>query len=269
MDPNTEYSISKKFRRTVWRPFIESIKRYALIQPDDHIAVCVSGGKDSMLLAKLLRLLHRRSDFPFNLTFVTMDPGFGPSVRNEIEANAKTLDFPITFFDTNIFDVVNKAERCPCYLCARMRRGHLYAHAQKIGCNKIALGHHFSDVVETILMNVLYGGTFETMMPKLRSRNYPGMELIRPLYRVHEDAILAWVKHNGLRFSACACPLAEKNAQTETVGRRQNVKELIKTLKRDNPHIEERVFQSTHRVNLETIVGYKNNGHTYNFLDNY
>ncbi|MCL2603694.1 MAG: tRNA 2-thiocytidine biosynthesis protein TtcA [Defluviitaleaceae bacterium] len=266
---NIEHSILKKFRRTIWRPFIEGIKRYALLQPGDKIAVCVSGGKDSMLLAKLMQLLHSRSDFPFGLKFITMDPGFTPAARGEIEANAQALDIPLRFFNTNVFDTVSKAERCPCYLCARMRRGHLYAQARESGCNKIATGHHFSDVVETVLMNVFHGGTFETMMPKLRSRNYPGMELIRPLYCVHEDAILAWVKHNGLTFGNCACPLAEKNAQTETVGRRQSVKELLRELKKDNPEIEDRIFQSTHRVNLETVIGYKKGERTVSFLDGY
>jgi tRNA(Ile)-lysidine synthase TilS/MesJ len=266
---NIDYSLTKKYRSVLWRPFIEGIKTYDLIKPDDHIAVCVSGGKDSMLLAKLMQLLHRYSDFPFLLKFITMDPGFDPGNRLSIEKNAELLKIPLIFFETNIFDVVNKTKRCPCYLCARMRRGHLYAQAKKMGCNKIALGHHFCDVVETVLMNVLYGGSFETMMPKLHSKNYPGMELIRPLYKVHEEAIIKWAEYNTLTFSQCGCPLAEKNTQTETVGRRQDVKELIKKLKQDNPEIEDRIFQSTHRVNLETIVGYKKGGVFYSFLDGY
>jgi tRNA(Ile)-lysidine synthase TilS/MesJ len=251
-----EQSITKKYRAVLWRPFIEAIKKYALIREGDDIAICVSGGKDSMLLAKLTQLLHRRSDFPFAVRYVAMDPGYSPASRREIEANAERLEIPLTFFKTDIFRVVNKANRCPCYLCARMRRGHLYAQAQGLGCNKIALGHHKSDVVETVLMNLLYGGTFETMMPKLPSKNYRGMELIRPLYCVHEDAIAAWARYNGLTFNSCGCPLVEKNAQTEGLGRRQEIKSLIRVLKQSNPEIEERIIQSTHRVNPRRVLGY-------------
>jgi tRNA(Ile)-lysidine synthase TilS/MesJ len=264
-----ERSLTKKFRSALWRPFIGGIKQYDLIRPDDKIAVCISGGKDSMLLAKLMQALHRHSDFPFSLKFLVMDPGYDEQSLHKIEANAALLQIPVTRFKTDIFEIVNKTDRCPCYLCARMRRGHLYAQARSLGCNKIALGHHFSDVVETILMNVLYGGTFETMMPKLKSQNYPGMELIRPMYCIHEDAITAWARYNGLTFIKCSCPLAEKYALTQAGGRRAAVKALIKQLKRDNPEIEDRIFQSTHRVNLDTVVGYKKCGRLYSFLDSY
>jgi tRNA(Ile)-lysidine synthase TilS/MesJ len=264
-----ERSLTKKFRALLWRPFIEGVKKYDLIQPDDRIAVCLSGGKDSMLLAKLLQALHRYSDFPFMLEFIAMDPGYDAINREKIKSNAKLLEIPLTLFHTDIFEIVNKTDRCPCYLCARMRRGHLYAKARELGCNKIALGHHFSDVVETVLMNVLYGGTFETMMPKLHSQNYSGMELIRPLYCVHEDAVNAWVRYNGLTFIQCGCPLNKNAPQSEENGRRAAVKALIKQLKRGNPEIENRIFQSTHRVNLDTVIGYKKCGQLHNFLDGY
>ncbi|MCL2188536.1 MAG: tRNA 2-thiocytidine biosynthesis TtcA family protein [Defluviitaleaceae bacterium] len=262
-----ERSLTKKFRPVLWRPFIEAIKQYHLIQPNDVIGVCISGGKDSMLLAKLMQALQRFSDFPFTMHFIVMDPGYSGRSLHKIHANAELLGIPIQTFSTNIFDVVTKTDRSPCYLCARMRRGHLYKEAQRLGCNKIALGHHFSDVVETILMNVLYNGVFETMMPKLRSKNYTGMALIRPLYCVHEDAITAWVRHNELSFIKCGCPLAENCTLTEAGGRRASTKALLKALKRDNPDIEDRIFQSTHRVNLETIIGYKKGGISHSFLD--
>lgn len=251
-----ERGITKKFRASLWRPLITAIKQYDLIAPNDAVAVCVSGGKDSMLLAKLLQLLHRRSDFPFTLHFLCMNPGYDAAAMHKIRANAALLALPLVYFDTDIFRVVTQTERSPCYLCARMRRGHLYSQAKLLGCNKIALGHHFSDVVETILMNLLYGFTFETMMPKLTSRNYPGMELIRPLYRVHEDAVTAWVRHHELAFIKCGCPLAENCTLTEAGGRRAAVKALLKQLKRDNPHVEESIFQSTHRVNAERVLGF-------------
>ncbi|MCL2203482.1 MAG: tRNA 2-thiocytidine biosynthesis TtcA family protein [Defluviitaleaceae bacterium] len=262
-----ERSIIKKYRPVLWRPFIEGIKQYDLIQPGDSIAVCISGGKDSTLLAKLMQQLLRYSDFPFSLRFLAMDPGYGKNGRGKIESNAALLEIPVHIFKTDIFEAVSKAGRCPCYVCARMRRGHLYAQARELGCNKIALGHHFSDVVETMLMNMLYGGTFETMMPKLHSQNYPGMELIRPLYRVHEDAIAAWARYNALTFVQCGCPMVMRRPDSE--GRRAEVKALIKQLKAGNPEIENRIFQSAHRVNLDTVIGYKKRGQLYNFLDEY
>ena len=251
-----ERSITKKFRTTLWRPFIEGIKQYNLLEPNDTIAVCVSGGKDSFVLAKLMQLLQRHSIFPFTLHFLCMDPGYDPKTRHRVEADAALLNIPLQYFQTNIFEVVTQTDRSPCYLCARMRRGHLYKQAQALGCNKIALGHHFSDVIETILMNQLYGGTFETMMPMLPSKNYENMHLIRPLYCVHEDAIIAWQRYNGLSFIKCGCPLAENCAVTELGGRRAAVKALVRQLKADNAEVEERIFQSTHRVNAERVLGF-------------
>jgi tRNA(Ile)-lysidine synthase TilS/MesJ len=247
-----EGSLTKKFRAALWRPFIEAIKQYNLIEPDDTIAVCVSGGKDSMLLAKLMQLLHRRSDFPFAVHFVCMNPGYTDDIRHKIEENAALLGIPLVYFETDIFHTVRQSGRSPCYLCARMRRGHLYNQAKLLGCNKIALGHHSSDVVETVMMNLLYGGTFETMMPKLDSRNYLGMQLIRPLYRVHEDAVIAWARYNDLSFIKCGCPLAENS---ETDGRRAAVKALVKHIKKENPDAEGSIMTATHRVNLERILG--------------
>jgi len=265
-----EHSISKKFRIKLWRPFIEGIKRYQLIQEGDNIAVCISGGKDSMLLAKLMQALHRHSIFPFELKFMVMDPGYNEINRQRIIANAATLEIPITIFESNIFETVVQTDRSPCYLCARMRRGFLYAHAQKLGCNKIALGHHLSDVIETALMNMFFGSEFGTMMPKLKSQNYPGMELIRPMYCVNEQAIIAWARYNGLSFIQCACPLSENCNIYDASGgasKRQEVKALIKQLKRDNKDVEASIFQSLHRVSLDTVIGYRQNGQEHCFLD--
>jgi len=253
-----EHSINKKFRKTLWRPFVAGIKQYALLAPGDVVGVCISGGKDSMLLAKLLQMLHRHSDFPFALHFICMDPGYSPATRHKVAAAAALLDIPLTYFDSDIFRVVTQTDRSPCYLCARMRRGHLYSHAASLGCNKIALGHHFSDVVETILMNTLYNGTFETMMPKLTSRNFPGMELIRPLYCVHEDAITHWVRYHDLAFIKCGCPLAEDCSLLEADGRRATVKALIKHMKATNPNVETSLFAATHKVNAERVLGFTN-----------
>jgi len=265
-----ERSINKKFRIKLWRPFIEGVKRYELIKEGDNIAVCISGGKDSMLLAKLMQVLRRHSIFPFGLQFIVMDPGYNEINRQRIIANAATLEIPISIFNSNIFETVVKTDRSPCYLCARMRRGFLYAHAQKLGCNKIALGHHFSDVIETALMNMFYGSEFGTMMPKLKSQNYPGMELIRPMYCIHEESIIAWARYNGLSFIQCACPLSENCNIYDASGgasKRQEVKALLKQLKRDNKDVEASIFQSLHRVNLDTVIGYRQNGREHSFLD--
>jgi len=267
-----ERSIHKKYRKVIWRPFIEGIKRYELIKENDAIAVCVSGGKDSMLLAKLMQALHRHSDFPFELHFMVMNPGYNEINFQKVVANAEMLEIPITVFDSDIFEVVQKTDRSPCYLCARMRRGHLYSHARKLGCNKIALGHHLSDVVETTLMGMLFGAQYQVMMPKLKSRNFPGMELIRPMYCVEEDAILAWKRYNGLTFIQCACPLSENCNIFDASGgtsKRQEVKALLRQLKRDNKDVEKSVFQSLHMVNLDTTIGYKLNEREYSFLDGY
>jgi len=265
-----ERSMNKKFRIKIWRPFIEGVKRYELIQEGDNIAICISGGKDSMLLAKLMQALHRFSEFPFGLKFLVMDPGYNEINRQRVIANAATLQIPISIFNSNIFETVVKTDRSPCYLCARMRRGFLYARAQELGCNKIALGHHFSDVIETALMNMFYGAEFGTMMPKLKSQNYPGMELIRPMYCVHEDAIIAWARYNELSFIKCACPLSENCNIYDASGgasKRQEVKALLKQLKRDNKDIETSIFQSLHRVNLDTVIGYRKDGEEHSFLD--
>jgi len=267
-----ERSIHKKYRKTIWRPFIEGIKQYALIQEGDRIAVCVSGGKDSMLLAKLMQALHRHSDFPFELRFMVMNPGYNEINFQKVVANAELLEIPIDVFDSDIFEVVQKTDRSPCYLCARMRRGHLYSHAKKLGCNKIALGHHLSDVVETTLMGMLFGAQYQVMMPKLHSRNFAGMELIRPMYCVTEDAILAWQRYNGLQFIQCACPLSENCNIFDASGgasKRQEVKALLRQLKRDNKNVENSVFQSLQMVNIDTTIGYRLNGQDHSFLEGY
>ena len=267
-----ERSLHKKFRKDIWNPFIAGTKRYQLLQEGDHIAVCISGGKDSMLLAKLMQALKRISDFPFELSFIVMNPGYNEINLQRVISNAAKLEIPIDIFNSNIFDVVTATDKSPCYLCARMRRGYLYAHAQKLGCNKIALGHHFSDVVETTLMGMLFGAQVQTMMPKVNSKNFAGLELIRPMYCVHEDAINAWARYNQLEFIQCACPLSESCNVFDASGgasKRQEVKALIRNLKQDNPNIENNIFKSIHAVNLDTIIGYKKDGNEYNFLDNY
>ena len=266
-----ERSIQTKFRKGLWNPFIAAVKRYALISPGDRIAVCISGGKDSMLLAKLMQMLQRYSDMPFELVYLVMDPGYNALNRRKIEANAALLHIPITLFESNIFEVANSAEHSPCYLCARMRRGTLYAKAKELGCSKIALGHHFSDVIETTVMAMFYGGQLQAMLPKLRSTNFPGMELIRPLYCVHEDDILAWKRYNDLEFIQCACRFTENCTACDNGGgsKRQEIKTLIRRLKRDNPNIEKSIFRSIHTVCLDTFPGYKQNGAAHSFLENY
>ena len=267
-----ERSIIKKYRKVLWNPFIAAVKRYELIQAGDKIAACVSGGKDSMLMAKLLQELHRHSTVPFDLIFLVMDPGYNPANRQKIEENARLLHVPIQIFETNIFAVTSHTDQSPCYLCARMRRGHLYSRAQELGCNKIALGHHFNDVIETTVMGMFYGSQLQAMPPKLHSRNFPGMELIRPMYCVHEEAILAWKRYNQLDFIQCACRFTEQTALSgDGIGasKRQEVKELLRQLKRDNPNIEKSIFRSIHAVSLDTMVGYKTHGVTHSFLEHY
>lgn len=267
-----ERSIIKQYRQRLWSPFTRAVKQYQLIQKDDKIAVCISGGKDSMLLAKLMQELQKYSDVPYTTEFLVMDPGYNAVNRQKIEENASLLNIPITIFETDIFDVVAKTDRSPCYLCARMRRGHLYKNAQKLGCNKIALGHHYSDVVETTLMGMLYGAQVQTMMPKLHSKNYSGMQLIRPMYCIHEDSIIAWKNYHELEFIQCACRFTENCTLCDNGGggsKRQEVKQLIKRLKRSNPHIESNIFNSIHNVNLDTIIGYTQNGVEHSFLDDY
>ncbi len=266
-----ERSINKKFRKGIWNKFIEGVRNYELIQPNDKIAVCMSGGKDSMLLAKLMQELKRHSDIPFELEFVVMDPGYSPKNREKIISNAELLRVPIRIYDTNIFASVEHIEKSPCYICARMRRGYLYRFAQELGCNKIALGHHYNDVIETVLMGLLYGGQYQTMMPKLHSTNFPGMELIRPMYCVGEDDIIAWRNYNELEFLQCACRFTEKIADENAVmeSKRQEMKRLINSMKKDYPQVEANIFKSTHNVNLNTVIGYSKNGEHTNFLDEY
>ena len=267
-----ERSIQKKFHKVLWTPFITAIKQYELIAPGDRIAVCISGGKDSMLMAKLLQLLQRHSDVPFEVVDLVMDPGYNAVNRQKIESNAALLHIPVTIFETNIFDVTSGIEQSPCYLCARMRRGYLYSKARELGCNKIALGHHFSDVVETTVMGMFYGSQLQAMPPKLRSRNFPGMELIRPMYCIHEDDIIAWQRYNGLEFIQCACRFTENCTTCDNGGggsKRQEVKVLLRRLKRDNPNIENSIFRSIHGVALDTMPGYKTEGQEHSFLERF
>jgi tRNA(Ile)-lysidine synthase TilS/MesJ len=267
-----ERSIIKKYRKEIWNPFIIAVKNYELIKAGDKIAVCISGGKDSMLMAKLLQELHKYSEVPFELVYLVMDPGYNEINRQKIESNAQLLHIPITVFETNIFDVANKTDKSPCYLCARMRRGHLYKKAQDLGCNKIALGHHFNDVIETTLISMFYGSQLQSMPPKLHSTNFEGMELIRPMYCIHEEHILAWKRYNDLEFIQCACRFTENCTICDNGGggsKRQEIKTLIRRLKRDNPNIEKSIFNSIHSVCLDTMVGYKTNGEKHSFLENY
>ncbi|MCD8147010.1 MAG: tRNA 2-thiocytidine biosynthesis protein TtcA [Clostridiales bacterium] len=264
-----ERSIIKTYRKTLWNPFIAAVKRYELVSEGDRIAVCISGGKDSMLLAKLMQQLQRISDVPFELVYLVMDPGYAPANRQQILDNAALLELPVTVFDSNIFRVANRTDHSPCYLCARMRRGHLYSKAQELGCNKIALGHHFSDVVETTVMGMFYGGQLQAMMPKLHSTNFPGMELIRPMYCIHEDDIIRWKNYNDLHFLQCACRFTEATAAGTVQGKRQEVKELLRQLRQDFPQVEQNVFKAIHSVQLDTFPGYKTGGEEHNFLERY
>ena len=267
-----ERSLIKTYRKTLWNPFIAAVKRYELVSPGDRIAVCISGGKDSMVLAKLMQELQKHTDQPFELSFLVMDPGYNPENRALIEENARTLGIPITVFNSDIFDVTVRVEKNPCYLCARMRRGVLYAKAQELGCNKIALGHHFSDVIETTLLGLFYGAQLQTMPPKLHSKNFPGMELIRPLYCVHEDDIIAWKNYNHLQFLQCACRFTEaRDASGDGVGerKRQEMKVLLRELKKTNPNIEKSMFRAIHGVQLDTFPGFKYHGQAHTLLDFY
>ena len=267
-----ERSIIKKFRKTIWNPFTLAVRQYQLIQPGDKIAVCISGGKDSMLMAKLMQLLQRYSEVPFEVVFLVMDPGYNEINRNKIESNAALLHIPITVFETDVFAVANSSEKNPCYLCARMRRGYLYSKAQELGCNKIALGHHFNDVIETTVMSMFYGSQMQAMLPKLHSTNFAGMELIRPLYCIHEEDILAWKQYNDLEFIQCACRFTENCTMCDNGGggsKRQEVKILLRRLRRDNPNIERSIFNSIHAVNLYMMPGYKTGGVLHSFLDDY
>ena len=279
---NIERSIIKEYRKTIWRPFVKGLQEYEMIQDGDRVAVCISGGKDSMLLAKCLQQLKRQSDTKFELEFIVMDPGYQPENRKLIEENAALMNIPVRIFDSDIFDIVVDVDQSPCYLCARMRRGYLYSHAKELGCNKIALGHHFDDVIETILMGILYGGQINTMMPKLHSTNFSGMELIRPLYFVKEEDILAWRDSNHLHFLQCACRLTEQIAKERAAAgeavnggdivhtsKRQEMKELIARLRKNSPFIDANIMKSVENINLDACLGYVQKGVRHHFLETY
>lgn len=269
---DVEQSIRKKFRKKIWRMFAKAINTYDLVKEGDKIAVCISGGKDSMLMAKLFQELKLHNKFDFQVKFLVMDPGYSPANRQVIEENARRLNIPITIYESDIFESVFNVEKSPCYLCARMRRGHLYSFAKEMGCNKIALGHHYDDVIETILMGMLYGAQVQTMMPKLHSTNFEGMELIRPLYLVREDDIKAWRDYNDLHFIQCACKFTDTCTtcnNNENRSKRMEIKDLIRELKKVNPYVEGNIFKSIENVNLNTVVAYKKDGVKHHFLETY
>ena len=268
-----ELSVITDFKELIWQKFIEGIEKYRLIQPGDKIAVCISGGKDSMLTGLCMKHLQQSGDIPFEVVFLVMNPGYNEINRQKIIENAALLEIPIQMFETQIFDAVAKVDNNPCYLCARMRRGYLYKKAKELGCNKIALGHHYDDVIETILMSMLWGGQVQTMMPKLKSKNYEGMELIRPMYFIREDDIKAWRDFNNLHFIQCACHFTDTCSSCREDGtsasKRMDTKLLIKQLKKTNPNIEANIFNSMHNVSLDAVIAYKKDGITHNFLDEY
>ena len=267
-----EKSIRKKFRKNIWCKFTKAINQYELVKEGDCIAVCISGGKDSMLMAKLFQELKLHNKFPFEVKFVVMDPGYSPENRKVIEENARKLKVPVHIFESDIFESVYHIEKSPCYLCARMRRGYLYNFAKELGCNKIALGHHYDDVIETILMGMLYGAQIQTMMPKLHSTNFEGMELIRPLYLIREDDIKAWRDYNELSFIQCACKFTDTCTtcnNEENQSKRIEIKQLIAELKKKNPYVEAHIFKSVENVNIETVIAYKKDGVKHHFLDDY
>ena len=274
-----ERSIITTYRSSIWKKFVAAINEYRLIEDGDRIAVCVSGGKDSMLMAKCFQELKKHGKNNFDAVYIAMDPGYSPFNRGAVENNAELLGIPLTFFESDIFDVIEKSGGAPCYLCARMRRGFLYSKAQELGCNKIALGHHFDDVIETILMGILYNGRIRSMLPKLDSANFKGMRLIRPMYRVLEQAIINWKNYNGLNFIQCACPLSATACGGDSQGaasscsssgngsKRQEIKWLIKTLKKTNPNVDISIFKSAYNVDLDTVIGYKKNGVRHSLFD--
>jgi tRNA(Ile)-lysidine synthase TilS/MesJ/rhodanese-related sulfurtransferase len=268
-----EESIRKKFHKQLFTPFAKACKTYQLISEGDHIAVCISGGKDSMLMAKLFQEIQKHRQCNFELTFLVMDPGYNKENRELIESNAATLGIPVTIFESDIFDAVDNIEKNPCYLCARMRRGYLYSRAKELGCNKIALGHHFDDVIETILMGMLHGAQIQTMMPKLHSTNFEGMELIRPMYLIRESDICAWRDYNNLFFLQCACHFTDTcttcHEDGTTSSKRLETKKLIAELRKNNPYIESNIFKSVENVNLDTVIAYKKGGERHHFLDEY
>ena len=269
-----ETSIRKTFHKCIFSPFAKAINEYELLKPGDKVAVCISGGKDSMLMAKLFQEIKRHNKFDFELVFLVMDPGYSEVNRLVIEKNARMLGVPITIFETQIFDAVYDVKQSPCYLCARMRRGYLYSKAKELGCNKIALGHHYDDVIETILMGMLYGAQVQTMMPKLHSTNFEGMELIRPMYYIREDDIMRWRDFNNLHFIQCACHFTDTCSSCRedgtTASKRMEIKQLIKNMKKVNPYVEGNIFKSVYNVSLGTVIEYKDkDGVKHNFLENY
>ena len=269
---HVELSIRKKFKKKIWSKFTKAVREYELVKEGDRIAVCISGGKDSMLMAKLFQELKRHNKFNFEVKFLVMDPGYSPENRKVIEENARKMKIPIQIFESNIFESVFEIEKSPCYICARMRRGYLYNFAQQMGCNKIALGHHYDDVIETILMGMLYSAQVQTMMPKLHSTNFEGMELIRPMYLIREDDIKAWRDYNDLHFIQCACKFTDTCTtcnNEENQSKRMEIKKLIAELKKTNPFVEGNIFKSVENVNLETVVAYKKDVVKHHFLDDY
>ena len=273
INDNVEKSIRKKFHKALFSRFAKAINEYRLLEEGDKVAVCISGGKDSMLMAKLFQELKKHNKFNFGLEFLVMDPGYNKANREALENNAKLLNIPVTIFETQIFNAVYEIEKSPCYLCARMRRGYLYNNARKLGCNKIALGHHYDDVIETILMGMLYGAQVQTMIPKLHSTNFEGMELIRPMYLIREEDIIHWKEYNNLKFLQCACRFTENCTSCGEDGaaesKRTEVKTLIQSLKKINPYIESNIFRSVENINLDTVIAYKEKGVKHSFLDNY
>ena len=266
-------TLQREFVRTIRKPFVDAVKEYDMVRTGDSVAVCISGGKDSMLMAKLFQELKRHHKFPFEVVFLVMDPGYSPENRKVIEENARKMKIPIQIFESNIFESVFEIEKSPCYICARMRRGYLYNFAQQMGCNKIALGHHYDDVIETILMGMLYGGQVQTMMPKLHSIHFEGMELIRPLYLIREEDIKHWRDYNSLHFIQCACRFTDTcttcRPNGESASKRMEIKHMIAEMKKVNPYVETNIFRSIENVNLDTVVAYKKNGVRHSFLEDY
>ena len=264
-----ERSLITTYRKELWSRFVRAVREYELIEEGDSVAVCLSGGKDSMLLAKCMQELEKHGKFRFGLHFLTMDPGYAPENRRLLEENAEKLGVPLHIFETDIFAAVETVEKNPCYLCARMRRGYLYEEAKKLGCNKIALGHHFDDVIETILMGIFYGGQMQSMPPKLKSTGHPGMQLIRPLYYVHEQDIVRWKEHNGLRFLRCACKFTERSAANEEDSKRLEMKRLIAEMKKTNPNADISIFRSACNVHVDTLIEYDSKGKRHPFSERF
>ena len=264
-------SIIKKYRKAIWNNFVAAVQEYELVKEGDKIAVCISGGKDSVLMACCLRQLQLHSNVPFELVYLVMDPGYNKENRKLIEYNTALLNLDVHIFESDIFEVTDRVGGAPCYLCARMRRGCLYSKAKELGCNKIALGHHLNDVIETVLMSMTYSSEIKTMLPKLHSTNFEGMELIRPLYRVKEKDIIAWAEYNGLKFLQCACKMTEKNADIELMSKRKETKALIEYMKTFNSEVEDNIFRSLHNVNLATIPGWRDSdsGELHSFIEDY